>query len=108
YSRYMSPELGSLSADAWTLAATMLRNVFLNWMVLLPLVAGALLVPRVYLELVQVLDRPLNLALQPVSLFEPSTLAAAARANPPATVLFLVSTALLLVGSCFIALDLPS
>ncbi len=28
YSRYMSPQLGGLSADSWTLVATMLRNVF--------------------------------------------------------------------------------
>ena len=37
YSRYMNPRLGTFSADTWTVAATMIRNILLNWLVLLPL-----------------------------------------------------------------------
>ena len=47
YSRYMSPKLGLLSADTWTLVAIFLRNLLLNWFVLLPLMAALLIVPRV-------------------------------------------------------------
>ena len=39
FSRYMSPRFGLLSADTWTLVATYLRNLILNWLVLLPLLA---------------------------------------------------------------------
>src|SRR5947199_322869 len=40
YSRYMTPKVGLLSADTWTLVAIFLRNLFLNWLVLLPLIAA--------------------------------------------------------------------
>lgn len=45
YANYLSPRLGILSADTWTLAATYLRNLLLNWMVLVPLLTAVLLVP---------------------------------------------------------------
>lgn len=47
YSRYMSPELGLLSADTWTLVAIYTRNLLLNWFVLVPLFAAFLLLPRI-------------------------------------------------------------
>lgn len=47
YSRYMSPELGLLSADTWTLVAIYARNLLLNWFVLIPLFAAFLLLPRI-------------------------------------------------------------
>lgn len=46
YSNYMSPRLGLLSADTWTLVAIFFRNLLLNWLVLIPLIVGALAVPR--------------------------------------------------------------
>ena len=46
YSNYLSPKLGLFAADTWTLAAIVLRNLLLNWAVLLPLIAVPLLVPR--------------------------------------------------------------
>jgi hypothetical protein len=45
YSNYLSPRLGLLSADSWTLVATYLRNLFLNWLVLVPLLVGVLAIP---------------------------------------------------------------
>ena len=51
YSNYLTPKLGSLSADTWTLAATVLRNILLNWLVLVPLLTCALLVPRLLLSI---------------------------------------------------------
>lgn len=46
YSNYINPKLGLLSADTWTLIATVLRNMLLNWFVLIPLLAAALMIPR--------------------------------------------------------------
>lgn len=47
YSRYMSPKPGFLSADTWTLIGIFLRNLLLNWLVLVPLIAAALMFPRI-------------------------------------------------------------
>ncbi|MDP9120412.1 MAG: patatin-like phospholipase family protein [Acidobacteriota bacterium] len=58
YSRYMSPRLGLLSADTWTLVAIFFRNLVLNWLVLLPLLAAALVIPRVSVILVRLGTRP--------------------------------------------------
>lgn len=49
YSNYMSPKRG-LSIDFLTLAATFLRNLLLHWLVLLPLIVAALLLPRLNLS----------------------------------------------------------
>lgn len=51
YSNYLSPALAFLSADVWTMIATFLRNVFLIWLVLVPLLLGALMVPLVFQSL---------------------------------------------------------
>jgi hypothetical protein len=49
--RYLAPTGGPASADFWTVLATMARNLLLNWMVILPLVAAALLIPRLFFGL---------------------------------------------------------
>ncbi len=49
YSNYMSPRLGLLSADTWTLVGIFLRNLMLNWSVLLPLLMVLLAAPRLVL-----------------------------------------------------------
>jgi len=46
YNNYLSPRLGLFSADTWTLAATVVRNILLNWLVLVPLLMLALMIPR--------------------------------------------------------------
>ena len=46
YSNYLNPKLGLTSADTWALVATVLRNIFLNWLVLLPLIASVLVLPK--------------------------------------------------------------
>jgi hypothetical protein len=51
YSNYLTPELGLLSGDTWALAATVFRNMFLNWLVLLPLLAVTLLIPVLFWQL---------------------------------------------------------
>jgi hypothetical protein len=52
YSRYLTPRPGVLSADVWTVLVTIARNLLLNWLILLPLLAAVLLIPRVYVQLV--------------------------------------------------------
>lgn len=46
FGNYLSPRLGLLSADTWTLAATVIRNVLLNWLMLVPLLGAVLILPR--------------------------------------------------------------
>ena len=43
YSSYLAPRAGYFSADSWALIAIYLRNLFLNQLVLFPLVAGIVL-----------------------------------------------------------------
>jgi hypothetical protein len=45
--------LGLLSADSWTLIGTYLRNLLLNWLVLLPLLVVGLMIPRLMVALVR-------------------------------------------------------
>jgi len=53
YSNYLSPKLGLLSADTWTLIGIYLRNLLLNWLVLIPLVAAVLAIARVCVPIVR-------------------------------------------------------
>lgn len=55
YSNYLSPRLGFFSADSWTLLATILRNTILNWLLLIPLLAAVLMIPRFSLVRVAVM-----------------------------------------------------
>ncbi|TVP49342.1 MAG: hypothetical protein EA350_02315 [Gemmatimonadales bacterium] len=59
FRRYLAPHEGAFSIDLWSVIATMGRNLILNWLALLPLLAGLLLLPYLYLALIQVLDREL-------------------------------------------------
>jgi len=49
YNNYLSPQMGFFSADTWTLAATVVRNILLNWLVLVPLLMLVLMLPRLVL-----------------------------------------------------------
>ncbi len=49
FSNYLAPKTGLTSVDFWTLIATFLRNIFLNWLVLISWLAAAMMVPRLYL-----------------------------------------------------------
>lgn len=50
YNNYLAPKLGIFSADTWTLAATVGRNMCLNWLVFIPLLMAALMAPRLILS----------------------------------------------------------
>ncbi len=51
YNSYLTPRSGALSPDLWTIITTVLRNILLNWMVLIPLLMAVLMLPRLYLSL---------------------------------------------------------
>src|SRR5216683_6307197 len=51
YNSYLTPKLGLLSTDTWTLAATIGRNMILNWLVLVPILMFGLMIPRLVLAL---------------------------------------------------------
>ena len=54
FSNYLTPQTGLMSVDFWTLIATFLRNMFLNWLVLISCLAAAMMIPRLYLESINV------------------------------------------------------
>ncbi|MBC8031023.1 MAG: hypothetical protein H7Z16_12995 [Pyrinomonadaceae bacterium] len=58
YSNYLTPQIGLLSADTWTLIAIITRNLILNWLVLIPFFVAALALPRLFLSLAQLEARP--------------------------------------------------
>jgi len=98
YSNYLTPKLGALSADTWTGIATFVRNLVLLWTVLLPLLLGALLVPRVAAAIVT-LPRSLNHHLQ----FDPM------QWTPIGTLAFLlIGVGSLAIAIYFIGLSRPS
>jgi hypothetical protein len=39
YSNYLTPRLGLFSADTWSAVAIILRNLLINWLILLPAIA---------------------------------------------------------------------
>ena len=51
FSNYLNPKLGILSADSWTLISIFLRNLYLFWLVLVPLLLAVLALPRLYVAL---------------------------------------------------------
>ena len=44
YSNFLTPKLGVTSTDSWAAIALILRNLLLNWLIILPLVCALLLV----------------------------------------------------------------
>jgi hypothetical protein len=54
FNNYLTPRLGAASPDTWTLVAIIVRNLLLNWLVLLPLLMAALMVPRILVSFLQV------------------------------------------------------
>ena len=51
YSSFITPKVGLLSADTWTFAGIYLRNLFLNWIVFIPLILAVLTLPRLILTI---------------------------------------------------------
>lgn len=54
FNSYLTPRLGLASGDTWSLIAIVVRNLILNWLVLLPLLMAVLMAPRLLVSLLQV------------------------------------------------------
>ncbi len=54
YSNYLTPRTGFMSADTWAVIATYVRNLLVNWLVLVPYFALALLLPMLADDLLPV------------------------------------------------------
>ncbi len=52
FSNYLTPQYGLFTTDTWTLIATYFRNVFLMWLLFVPLLFAVLLLPRISVGLV--------------------------------------------------------
>ncbi|HEX7315913.1 MAG TPA: patatin-like phospholipase family protein [Pyrinomonadaceae bacterium] len=51
YSNFLTPKAGLLTADTWAFLAIYLRNLLLNWLVLIPLLLALLALPRLNVAL---------------------------------------------------------
>ena len=47
YSNYLTPRLGVLSADTWSTVALSVRNLILNWLIIVPAVCALILVIKI-------------------------------------------------------------
>lgn len=54
YSNFLTPKFSMLSADVWTFVATYLRNLIINWLVLIPLILSVLAIPRLCVSIIRV------------------------------------------------------
>jgi hypothetical protein len=48
YSNYLTPQLGVMSADTWALVSVYVRNLVLNWLVILPVICAAILLLKFF------------------------------------------------------------
>ncbi len=53
YSNYLTPKLGLFSGDTWAAAAIIARNIIVNWLVLIPVIAAVIGIPLLFLLVVQ-------------------------------------------------------
>src|SRR5215470_7237191 len=83
YSNYLSPRLGMFSADSWTLVGSYLRNLLLNWCVIIPLLAAFLALPWTFSSIVM-MDPP-----------------------PRSDAIFWVGAVLVVIGVAYMGLNLP-
>jgi hypothetical protein len=48
YSNYLTPRRGLVSGDTWSAVAIVIRNLLLNWLVVVPILLAIVAVPQVY------------------------------------------------------------
>lgn len=53
YSNYLTPKLGLFSADTWTAAAMVVRNMLLNWLVIVPALGAVVAIPWLFIAAVE-------------------------------------------------------
>lgn len=52
HANYLRTQRGLLSIDTWTFGATIVRNLILNWLVLIPLMIAVLALPKLFVSLI--------------------------------------------------------
>ncbi len=58
FNSYLTPKLGIGSVDTWTLAAIVVRNLVLNWLLLIPILLCVAMAPRLAVGLFEMEDVP--------------------------------------------------
>ncbi len=56
FNSYLTPNVGPFSIDSWTVFSIVLRNILLNWVVLVPLILFVLMAPRIMLSILSYSD----------------------------------------------------
>jgi len=56
--KFLDPRSGWLGADTWTLAGTIVRNLLVTWLLLLPAIAAAVMIPRLYFGVLGLPSQP--------------------------------------------------
>jgi len=102
FSNYLAPRTGLTSVDFWTLITTFIRNMFLNWLVLISWLAAAMMVPRLYLAAIMVSPN------WDAATDEAKTIQLLQWWNLPLNTLLAVGGALIAVAMAYAIIDVPS
>lgn len=62
-SSYLAPHPSIFSGDTWSLVAIYARNLLLNWIILVPFLAGLITIPRLIMLIGSILPEPLSWTL---------------------------------------------
>lgn len=97
FSNYLTPKTDLTSADTWTLVTTFIRNIFLNWLVLISCLAAAMMFPRLYLASINV-EPNWSKWKPPVEQYR----------NIGLTIVLAVGFALIAIAMAYAIIDVPS
>jgi len=100
FSNYLTQKTGLTSVDTWTLIATYLRNMFLNWLVLISWLAAAMMILRLHLAAILLPPEGWNLS--------PDYLQIVRRYDVGLTILLVIGFLLIAVAMAYSILDVPS
>jgi Patatin-like phospholipase len=102
FSNYLAPRTGLTSVDFWTLITTFIRNMFLNWLVLISWLAAAMMIPRLYLAAIMVSPN------WDAATDEAKTIQLLQWWNLPLNTLLAVGGAFIAVAMAYAIIDVPS
>jgi hypothetical protein len=112
FSNYLTPQTGLMSVDFWTLITTFIRNIFLNWLVLISLLGAVLMIPRFYLVTLTLAPDWTELAKKYLKNPPPDWAAWANSVNHHwdigLTILLAVGFALIAIAMAYAIIDVPS